>query len=116
MRRNSQHRSGGKIMRAIQLPGSRAGVLVILAFLAQVSAHAADEFGIFELVNQSSASYEETVAAVDAGLNGSTLTVHARHEVRVPEQKAQATVFVITSPAYLEAAAGESPRTISDRS
>ena len=100
-------------MRAIQLPGSRAGVLVILAFLAQVSAHAADEFGIFELVNQSSASYEETVAAVDAGLNGSTLTVHARHEVRVPEQKAQATVFVITSPAYLEAAAGESPRTIS---
>jgi len=100
-------------MSSIRIPGLRAGVVVILAFLAQISANAADEFGIFELVHQSSAPYEETLAAVGAALEESSLTVHATHTVRVPDNKQQASVFVLTSPAYLEAAAGEGARTVS---
>ena len=95
------------------MTGLRVGVVALLGLLTQVTANAADEFGIFELIHRSSQPFEETLASVEAALKGSTLTVHAVHEVRVPDQKQQANVFVVTSPAYMEAAAGESARTIS---
>jgi hypothetical protein len=90
-----------------------AALFAFIGLLFQVSANADEEFGIFELIHQSSASYEETLSAVAAGLNGSSLTVHAQHQVRVPDEKQQASVFILTSPAYMAAAAGEGPRTVS---
>lgn len=99
-------------MKIHRAPGRIAG-LVVIASLVQVTANAAEEFGIFELIHQSSVSYEETVAAVAAGLDGSSLTVHAQHQVRVPDEKQQASVFILTSPAYMESAAGEGARTVS---
>ena len=95
------------------MTGLRVGFVALLGLLTQVTANAADEFGIFELIHRSSQPFEETLASVETALGASTLTVHAVHEVRVPDQKQQASVFVLTSPAYMEAAAGESVRTIS---
>lgn len=89
--------------------------LVSVAFFCLFSnpAASADKLGIFELINESSGSYEETLAAVASALKTSNLTVHASHEVRVPDQKQRAHVFVLTSPDYRELAKNESPRTIS---
>jgi len=87
--------------------------LFLVLCLQSGLASSADEFGIFELIDQSSGSYEETLAAVNDALSASDLTVHASHDVRVPEQKQQAHVFVLTSPTYREIAKDESPRTVS---
>ncbi len=48
------------------------------------------------------------VAFADSGLQ-----LHASHVVRVPDDLAQGKIYVLTSPDYIEAAAAESPRTIS---
>jgi uncharacterized protein (DUF302 family) len=100
-------------MKSKPKSGLRAGTVALIALLALGTANAADEYGIFELIHQSSLSFEETRTSVEAALQGSALTLHAVHDVRVPDQKQQASVFVVTSPAYLEAAAGESAHTIS---
>jgi uncharacterized protein (DUF302 family) len=100
-------------MKAKPTSGLRAGTVALIMLLALGTANAADKYGIFELIHRSSLSFEETRTSVEAALKGSALTVHVVHEVRVPDQKQQASVIVVTSPAYLEAAAGESVRTIS---
>ncbi|MCP4301975.1 MAG: hypothetical protein GY783_15435, partial [Gammaproteobacteria bacterium] len=74
---------------------------------------AAEKFGIFETVLESSVSFSETTAAVEAALDDSALLLHGSHEVRVPDDKHEARVYVLTSPAYVDAAATESARTIS---
>ena len=84
-----------------------------LCLLSGVAASADDEYGIFELINQASGSYEETLAAVGDALEASNLTVHGHHEVRIPDQKQKAHLFVLTSPDYQEIASNESPRTVS---
>ncbi len=84
-----------------------------LCLLTGIAASADDEYGIFELINRTSGSYEETLAAVGDALEASNLTVHGHHEVRVPEQKQRAHVFVLTSPDYRAIAGNESPRTVS---
>jgi uncharacterized protein (DUF302 family) len=100
-------------MKSKLMCGLRAGTIALIALLALGTANAADKYGIFELIHRSSLSFEETHASVEAALKSSALTMHVVHEVRVPDQKQQASVFVVTSPAYLEAAADESARTIS---
>lgn len=89
--------------------------LAALTFFCLISgvAQSADEYGIFELLNEASGSYAETLAAVDTALQESNLTLHAQHEVRVPDQKQRAHVFVLTSPDYQALAVNESPRTVS---
>lgn len=84
-----------------------------LCLLSGFASSADDEYGIFELINRTSGSYEETLAAVGDALEASNLRVHAHHEVRVPEQKQKAHVFVLTSPDYQGIASNESPRTVS---
>ena len=89
-------------------------VVTIAALLSAPFSFAADEkFGIFETIYASSVSFEETTSAVDAALASSGLVLHAAHDVRVPENKHQARVYVLTSPTYADAAKEESPRTIS---
>ena len=91
----------------------QAALAVILVSGGSVAAAADDDIGIFETLHESSVSFEETSAAVESGLRASGLTLHAIHDVRVPENAQQARVYVLTSPEYMAAAAGESPRTIS---
>ncbi|RLA27529.1 MAG: hypothetical protein DRR11_18115, partial [Gammaproteobacteria bacterium] len=91
----------------------QAALAVIFVSGGSVAAAADDDIGIFETLHESSVSFEETSAAVESGLRASGLTLHAVHDVRVPENAQQARVYVLTSPEYMAAAAGESPRTIS---
>jgi len=86
-----------------------------IAFLSLISsvALAADKYGIFESIHQSSADYDTTVQAVAEALGKSAFAVHAEHEVRVPDEAQKAHVFVLTSPEYQALAANESPRTVS---
>lgn len=87
-------------------------VLVALTFWAPLS-FADDEIGIFETILESSASFSETNTALEQAIDGSQLQLHGTHVVTVPGGKHQARLYVLTSPAFLEAAAGESPRTVS---
>ena len=89
--------------------------LVAIFVIPMISsgAIAADKYGIFELLNHSSLSYEDTVTAVSAALKDSAFVVHGEHEVRVPDGKQQAHIFVLTSPDYVALAESESPRTVS---
>ena len=68
-------------------------------FLAPLS-FAADTYGIFETIRESAVSFSETTAAVDVALADSELVLQGSHDVRVPDDKHQAKVYVLTSPAY----------------
>jgi uncharacterized protein (DUF302 family) len=89
-------------------------VIAIAALTAAPLSFAADDkIGIFENVRVSSVSFDETTAALDAAFAASGLELHAAHDVRVPEDRHRARVYVMTSPAYADAARDESPRTVS---
>jgi len=86
--------------------------LVALAVWAP-PALADEDIGIFETILESSVSFSETNSAVEQAIAASELQLHAEHDVRVPGRKHQAKLYVLTSPAYVEAAAAEAPRTFS---
>ena len=89
-------------------------VITIAALITAPFSFAADaEIGVFETIHASSGSFDETTAALDFAIASSGLVLHATHDVRVPEDKHRARVYVLTSPTYAESANGESPRTIS---
>ena len=89
-------------------------VITIAALLSAPFSFAADEkTGIFETVHASSVSFDETTAALEAAFDNSGLVLHATHDVRLPDDKHRARVFVVTSPAFADAARDESARTIS---
>ncbi len=85
----------------------------MLAVLLALPAQAEDEIGIFETVYRSDASFAETAAAIEAAAAGSSLKLHGSLDVRVPDDAQRATVFVFTSPGYIDAARAEEPRTVS---
>lgn len=101
------------IVKKFQRYLPKLAVTSFLCLLSGLAVSADDEYGIFELIHQASGSYEETLAAVGDALGASKLTVHAHHEVRVPESKQQAHVFILTSQDYQALAKNESPRTVS---
>jgi len=90
-----------------------AVVTIAALLLAPFSFAADDDIGIFELVHASSVSFEETTRALEASLASSQLALHATHDVRVPDDRHRARVYVLTSPSYASAAANEAARTIS---
>ena len=92
---------------------SMAVVTIAALFSAPFSFAADDEIGIFEMLHASSVSFEDTTSALEASLAKSTLVLHATHDVRVPEERHKARVYVLTSPSYAAAAASEPARTIS---
>jgi uncharacterized protein (DUF302 family) len=90
--------------------------LVVAAMLGLAPAlpvQAADDIGIFETILESSGTFDETTAALEAALAASPLQLHAKHDVRVPEDAHKARVYVLTAPDYVAAAANEPARTIS---
>ena len=54
-----------------------------------------------------------TMAVVDAAFATSGLMLHATHDVRLPDDTHKARVYVLTSPAYADAAKDEVPNTVS---
>ena len=90
----------------------RFAITIAALFLAPLS-YSADRIGIFETLLESSLSFSETTAAVEAAFADSVLVLHGSHEVRVPDNKHQAKVYVLTSPDYQAVAANESVRTVS---
>jgi len=89
-------------------------VVALVALVVWASPTLADDkIGIFETVLESSVSFSETNEALEQAIGGSKLQLHGTHVVTVPGGKHQATVYVLTSPALVDAAAGESPRTVS---
>jgi hypothetical protein len=87
--------------------------IIALAALAALPAQAADKFGVFETIHESSVSFTETTAAIDMALQASGLLLHGSHAVRLPDDTHQAKVYVLTSPTFVDAATSESPRTVS---
>ena len=90
-----------------------AVVSIAALISAPLSFAANEEIGIFESILQSSQSFEETTAALDVALAESSLQLQGSHVVRVPDDKHQAKVYVLTSPAYADVAVNESVRTVS---
>jgi len=89
-------------------------VVTLLALILFAPAAFADEsIGIFETVLESSVSFSETNATLERAIAASDLQLHASHVVRVPNKRHQAKIYVLTAPAFVAAAAAESPRTIS---
>jgi hypothetical protein len=73
-------------------------VITIAALISAPFSFAADEkLGIFEVIHASSVSFDETAAAVESALARSGLVLHATHDVRIPEDKHRARVYVMTS-------------------
>jgi hypothetical protein len=88
-------------------------IVVAVAVLYALPSYAADKIGIFETIHESSVTFPETTAAIEAAFEGSDLVLHGSHDVRIAEGAHQAKVFVFTSPTYREAQRSEPPRTIS---
>ena len=95
-------------MKRLGILGAALGIFCLAPF-----ASASDGIGIFETVHESSLSFDDTASALEAAIAKSDLTLHTSHDVRVPEGKHNARVYVLTSPAYRASAAAESPRTAS---
>jgi uncharacterized protein (DUF302 family) len=93
---------------------SHAVVAVLLCLpLFASPARAAEEIGIFERIVEASGSFEEATAALEKALSESKLTLHAKHDLKTPEGVQKARVYVLTSPAYLDAARAAPADTIS---
>src|SRR4030067_680957 len=87
--------------------------LVLTFVLGLGNALAAEEYGIFERILEASGSFNDTTAALEKALAESKLTLHAKRDLTYTDKVQQARVYVVTSPAYMEAAKGEAPDTIS---
>ena len=91
----------------------RTLAIVLVAIIWAPPSFADDEIGIFETILESSVSFSETNTALAEAIAGSELLLQATHDVRVPGDKHKARLYVLTSPAFVDAAAAESPRTAS---
>ena len=81
--------------------------------MVPIGARAADDIGIFERVLEASGSFADTTAALEKALAESKLTLHAKRDLTFKDKVQQARVYILTSPAYMEAAKDEAPDTIS---
>ena len=87
---------------------------LVLAFVLGLgNAFAADEYGIFERILDASGSFNDTTAALEKAIAESKFTLQAKHDLTYTDKVQQVRVYVLTSPAYLEAAKDEAPNTIS---
>ncbi|MBI3545418.1 MAG: hypothetical protein HY081_02310 [Gammaproteobacteria bacterium] len=87
---------------------------LLFAFvLGSTHVRAADEYGIFERILEASGSFNDTTAALEKALAESKLTLHAKRDLVYTDKVQQARVYIVTSPAYMEAAKDEAPETAS---
>ncbi|MEK7206829.1 MAG: hypothetical protein AAB134_02965, partial [Pseudomonadota bacterium] len=74
---------------------------------------ASDELGIFERILEASGSFNDTTAALEKAISESKLTLHAKRDLTYTDKQQQARVYVLTSPAFLDAAKSEAANTAS---
>lgn len=91
----------------------RTVAFTLTALLLAPLTFAADKIGTFEIIHESSLSFTETTASVEAALATSDLTLHGSHDVRLPDDTHEAKIYVLTSPTYVQAAKAEPARTFS---
>lgn len=87
--------------------------LVVAFVLGMGNAVAAEEYGIFERILESSGSFDDTTAALEKALAESKLTLHAKRDMTYTDKQQQARVYVLTSPTFMDAAKDEAAGTIS---
>ena len=92
---------------------TRLFALVLAFVLGLGNAFAAEEYGIFERVLEASGSFNDTTAALEKALAESKLTLHAKRDLTYADKQQEVRVYVLTSPAYMEAAKDEAPNTVS---
>ncbi len=92
---------------------SRFFALIFAFVLGIGNAFAAEEYGIFERILEASGSFNDTTAALEKALAESKLTLQAKRDLTYTDKVQQARVYILTSPAYMEAAKDETPNTIS---
>jgi hypothetical protein len=89
-------------------------LFTLVAFLLGFgNAFAAEEYGIFERILDASGSFADTTAALEKAIGESKFTLQAKHDLTYTDKVQQVRVYVLTSPAYMEAAKDEAPNTIS---
>ena len=92
----------------------RFSSLAVVFLLGFGNAYAADgDQGIFERILEASGSFNDTTAALEKALAESKLTLSSKRDLTYTDKQQQARVYVLTSPAYMDAAKGEAPETIS---
>jgi hypothetical protein len=94
--------------------------LVLTAFaswlLPPAAARAADadaRYGMFERISEASGSFDQTVAALEAVLQASPLTLQGKMDLALDPKDQRSRVYVLTSPDFQAAAADEAPNTVS---
>ncbi len=92
---------------------SRLFAFVCVFIVGTVNVHAAEEYGIFERILEASGSFNDTTAALEKALAESKLTLQAKRDLTYTDKQQEVRVYVLTSPAYMEAATNEAPNTIS---
>ncbi|MHB8742253.1 MAG: hypothetical protein ACYC9L_03930 [Sulfuricaulis sp.] len=86
---------------------------ILVFMLGLGKAFAAQEYGVFERVLDASGSFNDTTAALEKAIAGSKFTLQAKHDLTYTDKVQQVRVYVLTSPAYMDAAKNEAPNTIS---
>jgi hypothetical protein len=102
-------------MKKSQSASMSASLLAFILILAGVPAHAraAEEYGIYERILDASGSFQDTTAALDKAIDASQFMLQGKRDLSYRDKTQQVRVYVLTSPAYMDAASEEPPDTIS---
>ncbi|MHB8257616.1 MAG: hypothetical protein ACYDHY_00565 [Acidiferrobacterales bacterium] len=95
---------------------TRSGVVLGLALAIMgwcANALASQKYGVFERILDASGSFAQTNQALEKSIAASHLVLHATDNIAVPHNIQQARVYILTSPAYENAAKDMPPNTIS---
>ena len=87
---------------------------VLIFLLTAGFIFAGPDIGIFEKILEASGSFEETTTAFEVALGESNLQLHATYDLNTWNSSGQRSrLYVLTSPAYIQATANEPLNTIS---
>ncbi|MHB8715733.1 MAG: hypothetical protein ACYC9H_06960 [Sulfuricaulis sp.] len=91
----------------------RLFISIFVLMLGTGPALAAEQYGIFERILEASGSFHDTTAALEKAIGESKFTLQGKRDLTYTDKQQKARVYVLTSPAYMEAAKNEAPNTIS---
>jgi len=86
---------------------------VTFALVTGMSNALAEEYGTFERLLEASGSFEQTTSALEKALAESKFTLQGKRDLTYDDKQQEVRIYVLTSPAYMEAAKNEAPNTIS---
>ena len=102
-------------MKKSQRASMSASLFAFILILAVVPAHAraAEKYGIYERILDAAGSFHDTTAALDKAIDASQFMLQGKRDLSYRDKTQQVRVYVLTSPAYMDAASEEPPDTIS---